>query len=411
MLRFIATQFNHDYVIQPLPVTHLQTLFSGEREITIKWQPTNDPLEKTAAAENYIVYTRLENNNFDNGVLVNDTEIRLFDLEPGIIYSYKVTAVNRGGESFPSEILSVCWQNEESPVLIINGFDRISGPATIETDQFSGFANFWDQGVPDKYDLGYTGTQFNFNPESKWTDDDAPGFGASYGNYETKILPGNTFDFPYVHGKSLRAAGRSFVSVSDEVIMERSVDITGFKTVDLILGEEKETARPKPTGDKQFKVFPGALKRELGRFCRSGGNLFLSGAYIATDLFENKTADNPDAKFGRDTLKYFLRTNHAAATGAVFSVDSSFFSTRYSFEFNTGYHPEIYITEAPDAIEPADSTAKTILRYSENNISAAVAHKGDYNVIAFGFPFETILNQGNRDEVMKAVLNYFRNNK
>ena len=68
----------------------------------------------------------------------------------------------------------------------------------METEKFTGFADFIDQGVPDKYDVNYTGTQFNYKPQSRWTDDDSPGFGSSYGDYETTIIPGNTFDFPII---------------------------------------------------------------------------------------------------------------------------------------------------------------------------------------------------------------------
>jgi hypothetical protein len=43
---------------------------------------------------------------FDNGVLVNTSQYTL-KLKPGTIYSFKVTDSKQGGESFPSEILSV----------------------------------------------------------------------------------------------------------------------------------------------------------------------------------------------------------------------------------------------------------------------------------------------------------------
>ena len=41
------------------------------------------------------------------------------EAEPGLVYSFKVTAVNKGGESFPSEILSA-YQAKKS-----NGHPRI----------------------------------------------------------------------------------------------------------------------------------------------------------------------------------------------------------------------------------------------------------------------------------------------
>ena len=46
-----------------------------------------------------------------------------------------------------------------------------------------------------------------------WMDDDASGFGDSYGNYETQVIAGNTFDYPAIHGAAILKAGYSFVSV------------------------------------------------------------------------------------------------------------------------------------------------------------------------------------------------------
>lgn len=49
-----------------------------------------------------------------------------------------------------------------------------------------------------------------------WMDDDASGFGDSYGNYETQVIAGNTFDYPAIHGAAILKAGYSFVSCSNE---------------------------------------------------------------------------------------------------------------------------------------------------------------------------------------------------
>ena len=55
------------------------------------------------------------------------------------IYSYKVSAVNLGGESFPSEILSTGFSdNDTKPILVINGFDRVSAPEIIDDGNFAG---------------------------------------------------------------------------------------------------------------------------------------------------------------------------------------------------------------------------------------------------------------------------------
>ncbi|MDD5765846.1 MAG: xanthan lyase [Candidatus Marinimicrobia bacterium] len=406
MLKFVAAQNGYPFVVQPLPVTHFSTEFDDKGGVVLKWKPAVDSLEPTAKAEKYIVYTRVNNGGFDNGVFVDRPQITLSNIQENIIYSFKITAVNSGGESFPSEILSVCQMNKgQTPVLIINGFDRICAPEKIVTSSFTGFADFLDQGVPDKYSLNYTGAQFDFMPTSPWLTNDQPGWGASHADYETTIIPGNTFDFPSVHGQSLKAAGYSFVSASDEVVMDGEIDITKYKTVDLILGEEKETEWPKSLKDKQFKAFPKELQQEISRFCLAGGNLFLSGAYIGTDLFASRNSQ--DSSFAMEVLKFKLATGHASANGKVFSIASEFGLSPQSLMFNTGYDRQIYTCESPDAIDPATPESKTILRFQENSFSAGIAYRGKYSVVAFGFPFETIKLTEERDRVMTEIMRFF----
>ena len=289
--------------------------------------------------------------------------------------------------------------------MIVNGFDRISAAATLETDAYLGFADFWDEGVPDKLDLNYIGRQYDFLASSPWIDDDAPGHGSSYGDYETTILPGNTFDFPFLHGKAIRAAGYSFVSCSDEAVMDQSIQLADYEIVDIILGEEKEIPGPKASSRREFRAFPKAFQREITAFTQKGGALFISGAYVGMDLFDNNN-DSLDVQFAEEILKFSFRTDHAVKTGGVASVDSAFFISSPSFEFNTDFNSTSYKVESPDAIEPMGIDAKTILRYSENNTSAAIAAKGGSNIIIFGFPFESIMAQKSRDKIMESVLAY-----
>lgn len=89
-----------DYIVQPLPVDNMALKMVGENEIELTWQPVADPLEPTANAEKYIVYTRIGDGDFDNGVLVDKNTYRTA-LPAGMVCSYKVTAVNKGGEKFP----------------------------------------------------------------------------------------------------------------------------------------------------------------------------------------------------------------------------------------------------------------------------------------------------------------------
>ena len=169
----------------------------GENEIELSWKAVNDPLEPTAAPEKYIVYTRIGNGDFDNGTVVDKNSYRTV-LPAGIVCSYKVTALNKGGESFPSEILSAGQAfNSKGAVLVINGFDRISAPADFVAPApadtlLAGFLDDLDHGVPYIKDISYIGKMKEFRRSIPWMDDDASGFGDCYGNYETQVIAGNT---------------------------------------------------------------------------------------------------------------------------------------------------------------------------------------------------------------------------
>jgi hypothetical protein len=404
MLKFLSVQYGFEYVVQPLPPTHFSAVLNSNGEAELSWKPQIDESEPSASADKYILYTRIDNGGFDNGRLVETNKIKLNDLKVGSIYSYKVTAINEGGESFPSEILSVCRvQNSPEPILIVNGFDRVSAPASFESDKFLGFTNFIDEGVPDKFDLGFTGTQFNFDPDSKWETDDNPGHGASHSDYESKVIAGNTFDFVYLHGKAIKENGFSFCSASDESVMNGDVEIKNYKMVGIILGEEKKTPAPKYKDKIEFEVFPDLLKQKITDYLTSGGKLFLSGSYIGTDLYSDK--DSTQIKFANDVLKFKLKTGHAVKTGGVFSVNSGFFNRTSDFSFNTEFSDKIYKVEAPDEIG-AVKGSEVLLSYAENEFSAAVGYKGNYGVVSFGFPFETIIGEQQRTLIMKSVLNY-----
>lgn len=407
-LRYIATQWNLEYVVQPLPVSHFQAIFNESGKLRLQWQPVADPLEDSAVPEKYMLYTRIEDEGFDNGILVDQPYVELPEIEEGLIYSFKVTALNAGGESFPSEILSVCnMGTDKTPVLIVNGFDRISAAATIETEEYLGFVDLWDEGVSHGYDMNYIGSQYDILADSPWLDDDEPGHGASFGDMETKLIPGNSFDFPHFHGKSLREAGYSFVSSSDEAVWDGQLDINNYTLLDLILGEEKEVSGPKNFSPREFRGLPKEFQEKITAYTQAGGNLFMSGAYVGFDLFDNGN-DSLDMQFGEEVLKYTFRTDHAVKTGKLSIIADDIFQLEKfaNFEFNTRFHPKQYKVESPDAIEPASEDARTILRYAENNTSAGVASSGNANIIVFGFPFESILTENNRHAVMSSVMNF-----
>lgn len=415
MLQFLCSQNKMDYIVQPLPVDHMALHMTNDYEAELTWQPVSDPLEPTADPDKYIVYTRIGDGDFDNGTLVDKNSYRTV-VPAGVVCSYKVTAVNKGGESFPSEILSAGRAfNTKGTVLVINGFDRISGPSDFVAPApadtlLAGFLDDQDHGVPYIKDISYIGKMKEFRRSIPWMDDDASGFGDSYGDHETQVIAGNTFDYPAIHGSAILKAGYSFVSSSDEAIETGQISINNYQYVDLILGKECQTKMGrKGVKPLEFKTFNKKMQNALTAYCNQGGNLFVSGAYVGTDLWDNPlaTAEAADKDFATKVLKYKWRVGQAAKTGQVKSVTSPFPALSGNYTYYNKLNSDSYIVESPDAIEPASREAYTFMRYSENNLSAGVAYKGKYKTCILGFPFESVRTDAERDALMNAILTFF----
>lgn len=407
ILKFIAQQYDFDYVVQPLPVKAFGMEFSGENKVVLKWSPVKDVSEPTANPDKYIVYTRVGDGGFDNGTIFKDTVASL-PIEKDKIYSYKIAAVNKGGESFPSEILSVCSKSDaKGIVLIVNGFDRLSAPHSFDMGNgIAGFADFIDHGVPDKSEYNYIGSQYEFRRTIPWMDDDAAGFGGSHANYETTVVAGNTFDYPALHGKAICKSGYSFISTSRDAVMDGRISMLSYPMVDLILGKQKQTTIGRGVNPPEFKTFPKLFQEKISEYCQQGGNIFVSGAFVASDLWDTDRPQSEDQWFASDVLKYKWRVDRAAVTGRVKGVPSPFKSLSGKYEFYTVPNSFSYNIESPDAIEPVGDNTFTVFRYSENNLSAGIAHKGLYKTCILGFPFEVIKDEGHRDSMMQGILTF-----
>jgi hypothetical protein len=406
MLKYLSYIERKDFVVQPLPVTGFAILPASGKKIKLIWEPVTDKIEPSSRPDRYIIYRSAGNGGFDNGTIVDKpgTEIELASYDT--IYSFKVTALNEGGESFDSEVLSTgIKENDPKGVLVVSGFDRICGPATFDIGKMAGVAWWNDRGVADKTEISATGDQYDFSRKSPWLDDDSPGWGASYNDFSGSIIPGNTFDYPYIHGKSIMAAGHSFFSVSNKYFTSGDLDATRWKIVDLIFGEQKSTQFFNDTSIIDYKIYtPGFMKR-ISDLTGSGTAIFMTGSYVGSDQII--PGDSTAIKFAGNVLHFSPRTGHAVRSGNVYATDYANPLFTGTYDFNTGFSDLIYKAEAPDAIEPAGKGAICSFRYSENNSSAGVAFSGSYRTVILGFPFETIVSPVQRDILMKQVLSYF----
>lgn len=414
MLRYLAAVNNFDYVVQPLAVDHFSTRFISDTEVKLSWQPVNDPLEPTAKPESYIVYTRIEDGGFDNGVLVNGTSFSK-KIEKNKIYSFKVEAVNKGGKSFPSEILSVYKASNNNPtVLIVNAFNRISAPESFMVGKdVAGFNEAYDAGVPYISDISYTGKQTEFRRYKPYVNDDNVGFGASNKDFEHKEIAGNTFDYPFIHGQAIKAAGFSFVSSGERAVLNSTVKLHEYKIVDLILGKERQRFNPLDSTKIDFKTFEPEMQKAITQLTDSGGNILISGSNMVSDLVLAGNSMTTDRIFMEKVLKIKWIADKINNLNRVSFKISPLNEFPESLNFNFYSYPngKSYFVEAPDIIIPADVKAWKICEYEQNESSAGIAYKGKYGVCAFGFPFETIEDEGDRTRLMKSVLTFFTQHK
>lgn len=397
ILRYLSNQHGKEYVVQPLPISNFSIHFGAKKNtLELTWQGEEDPLESTAKPREYIVYTRVGRGGFDNGVRVSHPS-HTVRIEPGVVYSFKVTAVNRGGESFPSEILAAYKANQEKGrVLIINGFNRISGPAVIDTPTQAGFDITQDPGVPYKYDISLCGAQFEFSREQAGKE-----LGHSSNEWEGMKIAGNTFDYSFVHGKAIQAAGGySFVSCSKAAVENRHVPLEVYDVVDYVLGLEKEDQSYHPTQKSYYKTFSSPIQRALTSYCHSGGNLLVSGSYLGSDMNNNQG----DQEFIQQLLKYnYKQSIRELDSNSITGLGRTFTIPRLPNE-------KMYPVVAPECLSPVEPAFPALL-YTADNQCAAVAYQGNYRTFIMGFPLESIEQETDRNTVMASILHFFQAKK
>ena len=426
MLKYLSDRYGIPYAVQPLPVSNMGVQFCSNGKARISWTATEDRIEPTAAPTGYILYTRVDDGGFDTGKVIRysedgngvlSTEV---GIEPGHIYSFRITAYNDGGRSFPSETMSIGIPAEGMTgrkVLVVNNFDRVSGPAFIDTPVYAGFDNSLDSGVPHIRDIAYIGEMYQFRRSAEFITNDNPGFGASDSDYAGKTVAGNTFDYPYVHGKAILKAGYPFYSCSNEAFCSDTTFRSGAWSADIICGKQVTTVVGS-NPEAKYQVFPVALQAALKAYTAAGGNVLVSGAHIATDVWDEIYPAQVDSayradtqNFAKDVLGYRWVSNFAGRKGKVSMVKSTRMGVEPGerWEFHNEINEDCYCVETPDGISPASSkTGSTFMRYTDTELSAGICHEGKgYRTVCLGFPVETLKEEKDIDQIINITLQFF----
>ena len=372
--KFLAAQHKTDYVIHPLPVNSFAiSLNTDKSSVQLSWEPTDDKSEPTAISKSYVLYTRIGNSSFDNGRIIDKNSCSI-NIQPGVIYSFRISAINEGGESFPSETLCayISPNKDSKKILIVNAFNRLDGPAEINTSSKQGFDLDTDPGVPFGAFPGYCGKQLCFDRSTigKVTPD---GLGYSNDEYEGQIIMGNTFDYPFIHGLSIKSSSDfSFTSISEQALVNKNMNLNSYEIIDVIYGVQTQ--------------FNHTTTRLLEEYVQNGGKLMVSGA----NLFK----DN----------KFKLRSLAVEKKSVINNKDITEICNgdEWSFNIFRNPNPVSYSVPSPVSLRSTMPGTRTLFRYKNGEIASII--NDNTKSITIGFPFESITEQNKRNKVMGLLL-------
>ena len=404
--RFVAERKDRKFVVEPLPVKNFAIARIKKGHYRLSWDPTPDRLEPTAEPKKYLVFERSADELGFH--LLGETKSTHFNVkvEDNDIHSFKIVAANDGGLAFPSEILALrdAIGNQE-PVLIINGFTRVSGPEHFNNTNTgeAGFVAERDFGVPYIKDFMFIGDQTEFRRSA------GEAFGRSNGNMASQIIAGNTFDYPYLHGEALAAAGKGFVSASVGAVVAGDVKLRDYKTIDLILGRQKSTVTGNGNTGVRFTAFPAKLQQELTDFTSHGGDLLVSGEYILSDLQDYRSPRGSE-NFAEKVLGVKRNANDTKSFTGNLSAKSALGASMPSGKINYSntLNEKTYIVQNPDVLAPSgDIDADVFLTFSDTGLPAGIlTKKGKSHSAVMTIPFEAITDKAQREALMKSLLDH-----
>ena len=387
ILRYVNDQHGRPFIVSPLAPNHFRIVLKGN-VARLNWEAVNDPQEATAKPTGYIVYTAVGKADFDNGIYVRSKTEHEVEMEPGLVYHFKVAAVNRGGESFTTEVLSACYEPKATKtVLIVNGFHRLSSPAIRNTESEQGFDLNEDPGVTYGPTFGWSGRQVNYSRAEMGIENG--GLGSTGDELAGMLIAGNDFNYVTTHAQAIATAKRyNIVSCSSEAVEKGEVNLTDYDAVDLLLGLERNDGH----SVKEYKTFSTAMQKALERYANHSGAMLVSGAYIGTDM-----SSAEERQFLKTTLK-------SSWGGRSQTTDSMVKGLGTEMAYWKALNEEHYAATSADILQPV-KPAYTAMQYADG-YGAAVAYQGSCKLFVMGFPFECIKGEQKQATIMRGIMNF-----
>lgn len=390
ILRFVNGNHSVPSVVQPLPVSNFRIERNSSGGLRLSWIAEKDEQEPTAVPTSYIVYTSEDGMGFDNGTVVYTSSFD-FEAKKGVNYCFKVTALNRGGESFPSETLAAYLSKSAhaKDILVVDGFSRLSGPAVVDDYSRQGFDLDSDIGVSYGLTAGWNGRQKCFD-KSRAGSEGEGSLGYCGDELAGRFIMGNNNDGSVCHVKDIAMSGAyNVVGCSLEALDNNLVKLDHYSLVDIAFGLQRNDGHSLVV----YKTFSETLQSKLRSYAKSGGRILVSGAYVGSDMTQPH-----ERSFMSDVLKTtFTGTDTNAGNNMVDGLGLSFDIIR---QINDRH----FAATSVDRIAACDGRSFAAMRYQDGS-TAGVAYDGtDYKSFVMGYPYECINNVRTRQQVMKGLL-------
>ena len=367
ILRYVNDQHGTPFIVSPLAPNYFRIEFTGKNTVQLNWNAVDDPQELTSKPTGYIVYTAIGDADFDNGTYIRSKTSYELELEPNVLYHFKVTAVNRGGESFPTEVLSALYNPKaKKTVMVVNGFHRLSSPAIRNTPTEQGFDLDEDPGVTYGPTLGWVGRQINFDRKQMGNEDG--GLGDSSEELAGRLIAGNDFNYVKTHAEAIASAGRyNIVSCSSEALETIIPSPARYPVIDLLLGLERDDKHSL----QYYKTFTSTMRSTLQHYTSHGGSLLVSGAYVGCDMMSDA-----EQLFIQNVLKCRYTGHNICGANSINGLGTTF---QYWNQLNA----EHYAAVSTDILQPVGQ-AYPAMQYADGQ-DAAIAYKGtDYSCFTMG---------------------------
>lgn len=392
ILRFVNGNHSVPSVVQPLPVSNFRIERNSSGGLRLSWIAEKDEQEPTAVPTSYIVYTSEDGMGFDNGTVVYTSSFD-FEAKKGVNYCFKVTALNRGGESFPSETLAAYLSKSAhaKDILVVDGFSRLSGPAFVDDYSRQGFDLGSDIGVSYGLTAGWNGRQQCFD-KSRAGSEGEGSLGYCGDELAGRFIMGNNRDGSVCHVKDIAMSGAyNVVGCSLEALDNNLVKLDHYNLVDIAFGLQRNDGHSLVV----YKTFSESLQSKLRSYAKSGGRILVSGAYVGSDMTQPH-----ERSFMSDVLKTtFTGTDTNAGNNMVDGLGLSFDIIR---QINDRH----FAATSVDRIAACDGRSFAAMRYQDGS-TAGVAYDGtDYKSFVMGYPYECINNVRTRQQVMKGLLGF-----